>query len=776
MTRSFRQRLLAAVSSGYLWIFLAALALRWVYLWQALRSNELLTYPVVDARVYVDWAHDILAGKWLWYESKTYTPGMPAWLAGWFAILGERPWLHFAGFHLLGAVQAVLLGKTAEVFWNRFVGQVTGWLAALYWPLIIFEASYYAEPLAIFSLTVTFYLLARWSEQPSGWRTLLAGPPPTEEAAKKRKSGGVGKLLGAGFALGIAILVRSNTMLCAPVLALWVAVTVWPAAKKAGQNPWRCLSGAVALLALPSLLLCAPVLFWNWKVNGVAELRSGAWLSVYLGNNPEYRGLVVPVGVRYNHFVYQPIRAGAVERADQNRFWRDQVMRVIREQPGTWAALLARKALMLVGRFEISQEIDIGVFRSSSSTLSLPWWPGWAFVFPLAVVAGAAMIWASNARDGWPLLAFALIYLCSVAPVQAAARYRLPVVVALLPMAGRALTEILALAARREKGALALLALPAVLAGVLAWPDWLGLGHEKIINHPFLVGLKREEAGDDPGAERAFQQGATWNPQDPDCPYRLGQIALRRKQPGEAETYFQRALGLFPPSYEAILGLAECDLATQHFDEALRHVDQALSIAPGNRDALALKIPIFTAKGDWIEVANTCNEMSAGTQYPAATGFIQVRALSLAGQSKNALAVLDDIAARPWHTATERARAAYLAGLLAWHLPGGRSEALARWQKLAAGPTSFFALLAQLLTAQISPEALHAALPANTADEPHLRFALAAAAVQKRDVPAAIAHLEALVARRHAADLPLAERDLLEIWALEDLSHLPKKP
>ncbi len=49
-----RHRLSALLKNGYTWLFLAALSLRAVYLTQALRNNELLTYPVVDARVYVD--------------------------------------------------------------------------------------------------------------------------------------------------------------------------------------------------------------------------------------------------------------------------------------------------------------------------------------------------------------------------------------------------------------------------------------------------------------------------------------------------------------------------------------------------------------------------------------------------------------------------------------------------------------------------------------------------------------------------------------------------
>jgi|GEM_PF-5167540 len=734
-------------SNGYLWIFLGALLLRGLYLWQALRSNELVTYPVVDARVYVDWAHDIMAGKWLWYDSKTYTPGMPIWLAGWFSIFGERPWLHFAGFHFLGAIQAVLLGKTAEVFGGRLAGLVTGWLAALYWPLIIFEATYYAEPLAIFSLTVTLYLLARWCAKP----------------------GGVGKLLAAGLGLGVAILVRSNTILCAPVLALWVALAVRSVARRTRATVTGRITVAVVMLALPSILLCAPVMLWNWKVNGVAELRTGKWLSVYLGNNPAYRGLVVPAGLRYNDFVYQPIRAGKIERTDQNDFWREQVFRVLREQTGEWAALMGQKTLMLTGSFEISQEIDIGVFRESSSVLSLPVWPGWALVFPLAAVAAVVMIWSSNARSAWPLVLLAVLYMFSVAPVQAASRYRLPVVVAFLPLAGLSLTQLLGLALRGDGRLAALVALPAVAAGVLSWPDWLQLKKRPIINHSFLVGLKHEDANDDSGAERAFLAGAEWNPQDPDCPYHLGEIALRHQQVPQAEEYFRRSLQLFPSGHEAVLGLAECALASKHPDEALANIEQALKLAPGNREALMLKVDTFTAKEDWVEVANLCHELRQGTTWPARVAFTEVRALTLSGHAKAAVDVLDEVTAGRWHSLTDRTRAAFLGAVLTWRLAGGKAEAAARWERLASGPAGLYSALAQMVSGRKTPEALLAELPPGFATEPHVLYALAIATVQKGDMAAARKNLEAIIARRNARTLPVSERDLLEIWVLQDL-------
>lgn len=731
-----------------MWLFAAALLLRWIYLAEAVRRNELLTYPVVDARVYVDWARDILAGHWLWHEAKTYTPAIPLWIAGWLALLGERPVVHFAIFQFLGALQAVVLGKTAETFWGRRAGLATGWFAALYWPLILFEATYYAEPFAILNFSLSLYLLARWSRE-GGWRWLLL----------------------AGLCLGASILSRANAMLCAPVFAAWVA---WCAIR----TGWPHAAKAVACLALGPVVLSLPIVAWNWKVTGVAELRTGGWLSVYLGNNPEYRGLVVPAGVRWRDFVYQPIRAGQIERAEQNDYWRESVFRIVHEQTGDWGALMARKAMMLAGRFEVSQEIDIGVFRRSSRTLSLPIWPGWGALLPLALAGSVALLCTRDTRrDGLLLVLCAGAYLLSIMPVQAAARYRLPVVVPMLPLAGWAVAQLVEMMRRREGRRLAPATALAGIAALVAWPDWLGLVREKIINHSFLVGLKREDAGDLDGALAAFAAGSAWNPQDPDCPLTAGRIELRRGAIAAATAHFTRTLEVFPRSHEAILGLGECALASGQPDEALRRAAEALRLAPNHMDALGLAAKAYAAQHNWLAVAATCAQMRTHPLHPLSVVFTEARALTLAGRAAAALELYEAAAAKPWYSPVERARATFLAGTLAWRLPGHRAQAASHWRQLAAGPPGLFKMLGQLLASEMTLEALRAAVPAQLFEEvePHLAYALAMTAVQRGQPDEAVRQLTAIVSRRDAARLPEERRELLEIWALEDLRRAPRK-
>jgi len=39
----------------YVWIFMLALMLRWLYLWQAFQNNPLIDFPMIDANDYINW-------------------------------------------------------------------------------------------------------------------------------------------------------------------------------------------------------------------------------------------------------------------------------------------------------------------------------------------------------------------------------------------------------------------------------------------------------------------------------------------------------------------------------------------------------------------------------------------------------------------------------------------------------------------------------------------------------------------------------------------------
>ena len=185
-------------------------------------------------------------------------------------------------------------------------------------------------------------------------------------------------------------------------------------------------------------------------------------------------------------------------------------------------------------------------------------------------------------------------------------------------------------------------------------------------------------------------------------------------------------------------------------------------------DALELATRAHSALGDWPAVAQTCRQMRGYPVHSANIEFTEARAWTLAGRPAEALPALDAVLLTPGHSNVERTRAAFLGGALAWRL-GDKSAAMARWQPLAGG-RGFFPTLATILTGAQSPDAALATLPPNLEGRPaqYAAYAQALAAWMAGRHDEARAHLGKI----SRPGIAVFERDILELWAAEDLSRL----
>jgi tetratricopeptide (TPR) repeat protein len=313
----------------------------------------------------------------------------------------------------------------------------------------------------------------------------------------------------------------------------------------------------------------------------------------------------------------------------------------------------------------------------------------------------------------------------------------------------------------------------AIASCVLIWPDWLDLRSEKIINHSFLVGTARLESGDEAGALAAFEAGAAWNPADADCPLRIARIFLARGDVAGARRQFEKSLANFPPGHDAVLGLGECALAAGKPQETLKLVARALQIAPNNMDALSLGSRAFAAMGDWARMAAVCGQMRSYPTHPATVDFSEAWALALAGRGGEALPLYDSAAATPWFSRFDRARAAFFGGIVAWHHARDHAEAVRRWRSIAGGPPTLFQPLAQLLTGDAAGENAIAAFPKDMhwRSRQYVDCALGMKASLDGKPDEARRRFEAVVAMRDARNLPAGQREIIEVWAIEELDR-----
>ena len=166
----------------------------------------------------------------------------------------------------LGSLACGVLLLAGKEFVSRRAGIAAGVLLALYPPAIFLDALIQKANLSLLWMTLLLWALARAQKTAGAWR------------------------LGAcGALLGLLMLTREETLLLAPVLALWTLVGSRTARSSAGAR-----SGSRAFL-LGLALVLTPVVWRNARVGGEFVLTTAqAGPNFYIGNGPEANGIYVP--------------------------------------------------------------------------------------------------------------------------------------------------------------------------------------------------------------------------------------------------------------------------------------------------------------------------------------------------------------------------------------------------------------------------------------------------------------------------------------------------
>ena len=288
-------------------VFLAALAPR---LWIATRwSGE----PVWDGHYYHFGAERIASGHGysddvatesglVWHPWCHYPVGYSAYLAAFYFVLGASPTVGTAAGALAGAVTAAVVHRLALTFLGPARALVAGLACALHPGLVLYSAVLMTEPLAALGLVLAplVYLA-------------LSGRPRLAPVA-------------AGLVFGLTTLVRPQTILCVPAVALLGSERSLRA---------RVLAGALATMT--SLLVVAPWTARNCAVmDGCAFVSTNAGWNLAIGSSPRATGR------------FEPLRAEdgctiVTGQVQQDRCWRDQGLAWISADPVRWISLAPKK-------------------------------------------------------------------------------------------------------------------------------------------------------------------------------------------------------------------------------------------------------------------------------------------------------------------------------------------------------------------------------------------------------------------------------------------------
>ena len=352
-----------------------------------------------DEREYLGLARSVAAGRGFTYDpSQTGTtqqfgraPGYPLFIAAIGATAARyesSPLRLKVAQAIVGAVVVWLLGLIAWRAVGPRGGVIAAAIAAVYPPLVWMSAYVLSETVYSLVALAAVYVL-----------------DVAMERARAHRAGGAG-VLAAGLLAGVATLTRPVMLFFIPLALVWIVR--------------RRAVLAIAFLAA----VLAVVLPWtarNYRVYGQFVLvASEGGVTFWTGNHPLARGdgdLAANPDLKRAELEFRRSHPGLTAEQLEPLYYRD-AFRSIREHPGRWLLLLAKKAFYTVvpiGPSYTLHSVKYLVASVASYVLLLPF-----------AVAGFRELWRSQTRPVALLLLAASVVIAGLLffPQE---RFRIPV-------------------------------------------------------------------------------------------------------------------------------------------------------------------------------------------------------------------------------------------------------------------------------------------------------------------------------------------------------------
>ncbi|HUL74333.1 MAG TPA: glycosyltransferase family 39 protein [Vicinamibacterales bacterium] len=346
----------------------------------------------------------------------------------------------------------------------------------------------------------------------------------------------------AGAGLGLHALNRPNTLMVFAGLAAILVVIA--AVRRAG------VTAAVAFL-VAGLLVLSPATWRNWRVSHqFVAVTSTTGLNVLIGNGPEADGTFVRVmGIEPSvdgQWLGAPLAVSKavghdVSAAEASRYLLRQSLAWARAHPGKELRLLSRKTYYALSNAFLTLSHSYPFFaRDTAGALTLCI-VGPALVVPLGLV-GLILARPRESHGYWLWAAYVPLSLVSIVLFFVAARFRLPMQVALLVPAGGAAAWLAAQVRATRWSAVAWpAAAVAALAAVVAWPTGLDDGRAE---EQVRLGLYDIRTGKVPEGETLVASALPRHADPAIVQLRVGQLYETMNRPSDAITHYEAGLKL----------------------------------------------------------------------------------------------------------------------------------------------------------------------------------------------------------------------------------------
>lgn len=512
------------ISEGFLAaiVVLIATIIRLFHVIFTVRLNPLANNLILDSLVYDKWAKALVWGGDLPPTRLMQAPLYPWFVSLVYRVFGPNLTAVRSVQALLGILTCLFVTVfTRRLFRSSTAGIAAGILTALYLPAIFYEGVLLPATLILF-LNALFVMLM---------------VPDTGQA-------GPARLMAAGFVLGLSVLAKPVALLLLPFAIIYI----WMRTKKFSKgttNPGigRNLLRFSAALIIGLIFAIVPLTIRNARMTGkFVPLTTGGGINFYIGNNPRANGF-------YSVPFYRDMPLGGTPEVQQERmrmlaesdltrklspgevssFWTKETLRYIASEPGKSAALTFRKFLYFFNRYERASVESITFHREFGGVIALPL-PGYWFVLSLALLG----IFLTRKRWDRLILLYGgvLTYLAAAVIFYVLARYRLPVAVFLIPLAGAAISILLKMIRDRKLFDLVIMAIALFM---IFYATGLTIARDTTFGKAtrmVRLGKIYANSGDTEGAIRIWQKALVVDPGHPDAERCLQESGVVPNSPG----------------------------------------------------------------------------------------------------------------------------------------------------------------------------------------------------------------------------------------------------
>lgn len=538
-------------------MFVLALVVRLVYLVEASDSPAFRTL-IVDSQSYDQHARYLLAEHS--FYNRFFWQGFfyPFHLAIVYLVTGGSVLAARLVQIVLGSAMCVLVAALGGRIFDRRTGVVAGVIAALYGPLVFYDAEILDTGFSALWAVALLLLVLKAREAVSRWWSLAFG-----------------------IAGGLAIVTRGT------FLPFFVAAVAWLAWR---WGRARAASLRIALVAAGFIAVALPVAELSRRSTGETTFLSQSGpINLYIGNNAARDStIMIRPGAAWRELTRMPMVQGSESDAADRTVFRKLFLDYVRKSPGDYARGLVDKTVQFWSTRELARNDDIYVARDYSKLLSMLVWKAGRFGFPFGIllplaVIGIARYWR---RIPLPVYLFIVLYSASVVAVFVSGRYRIPLVPVLAaPAAAGLLSLFKPLKGRALAGGAAVFcaAIALTVATSAAGPFAVERYDYRAEMHT-EIGSELLKQGRVDAARAELLAALAADPDRGDAHKYLGLLLAGERRHAEAAPHFEKALASDPDSYlvRYYLGTTLFNLGKR--EEGRRYLEEAREGAVAARE------------------------------------------------------------------------------------------------------------------------------------------------------------------------------------------------